>query len=309
MIGFFMGQLWLSIWLMVQPPAPGVELMILGTVQDAGSPHIGCQKECCKGLFKVPDPLRKITSLAVLDHAANKKFIFEASPDISEQLEMLHNTYPQTGQFLPDGIFLTHAHIGHYAGLMYLGREALNAPGVDVFCMPRMKQYLESNGPWGQLVQLNNIRLQPLKADTLLALTEGIAIQPFLVPHRDEYSETVGYIIHGPSKKALFIPDIDKWEKWSRDIREEIQKVDYALIDATFFDAAEINHRDIREIPHPFVVESMQTLSQLPAAEKEKVIFIHLNHTNPLLDASSEASRLVLNQGFRVARVGQVIRL
>ena len=309
MIMLFLGHLLLHGWLLGYVPSTGVDLVVLGTVQDAGSPHIGCQKDCCKDLFANPDPTRKVTSLGLLDHAADKKFIFEASPDLSAQLELLQNSYPETGHLLPNGIFLTHAHIGHYTGLMYLGREAINAQGVEVFCMPRMQAYLQSNGPWSQLLQLGNIHPKTLSPDTPLPLTKNILVQPFRVPHRDEYSETVGYLIEGPSKKALFIPDIDKWEKWGRDIREEIKNVDYALIDATFFDAAEINYRDIAEIPHPFVVETMNTFAEWPTSEKAKIIFIHLNHTNPLLDPTSEATRFVLEQGFQVARLGQVIRL
>eukprot|EP00957_Ditylum_brightwellii_P156501 11911053-Ditylum_brightwellii.AAC.1 len=63
----------------------------------------------------------------------------------------------------PDGIFLTHAHIGHYTGLMYLGREALGAVDVPVYAMPRMRSFLKNNGPWSQLVSLGNINIQNLE--------------------------------------------------------------------------------------------------------------------------------------------------
>jgi pyrroloquinoline quinone biosynthesis protein B len=284
-------------------------LVILGTLQDGGSPHIGCTRECCSSLFAQPDPNRMVVSLGIIDPDEGKTFLIEATPDITRQLRLLKNFTGTASTEVPDGILLTHAHIGHYAGLMYLGREALGVSKVPVYAMPRMKAFLEKNGPWQQLVTLNNIVLNELKEDSVMSLTPNIRITPFRVPHRDEYSETVGYRIEGPNKKVLFIPDIDKWEKWEQSIVEEIQRVDYALIDATFYDASEVNNRDIREIPHPFVVESLSLFQSLTPEQKAKVIFIHFNHTNPLLLDSSAATKRVKHAGFNVARTGNIIPL
>lgn len=78
--------------------------------------------------------------------------------------------------------------------------------------------------------------MKPLKNDSTISLNKSLKITPFLVPHRDEYSETVGYKIEGDNKTALFIPDIDKWNKWNRDIIEEVKKVNYAFVDASFLE-------------------------------------------------------------------------
>jgi pyrroloquinoline quinone biosynthesis protein B len=280
-------------------------LVVLGTVQDAGSPHIGCQKACCSKLFEQPDPSRKVVCLGLVDPASQTTYLFEATPDFSAQVKMLKQNAPFETSELPDGIFLTHAHIGHYTGLMYLGREAIGADSVKVYAMPRMKSFLEENGPWDQLVSLGNIRINGLESKIPPTLeAKEFNILPFEVPHRDEYSETVGYLIYGPNKKALFLPDIDKWEKWDTDIREMIKKVDYAFLDATFFDGEEINNRDIAEIPHPFVIESMALFKDLPEKEKDKVYFIHFNHTNPLLNSDSPQAKLVREKGFHIAEMG-----
>lgn len=284
-------------------------LVVLGTVQDGGSPHAGCKKECCKDLFTTPDPKRQVVSLGVIDPLNKKNFLFEATPDMSQQMKTLKTFSDFAHTETPNGIFLTHAHIGHYTGLMYLGREVMGADNVPVYAMPRMKQFLETNGPWSQLVKLNNIAIQPVQDSSEVQLTPAIKVLPFTVPHRDEYSETVGYTIAGSNKKALFIPDIDKWEKWETAIVEAISKVDYAFIDATFYDNAELNNRDMSEIPHPFVVESMKKFKDLPAREKDKIYFIHLNHTNPLLNPDSEQYKTVIKNGFHVAQYGQVLEL
>ena len=295
---------------LVTPTGPiATSIVVLGTIQDGGSPHIGCAKDCCQALFEHPDENRQVVSLGLYDAPNNKRYLFEATPDFSRQTKALKNYGAPTNQEMPDGIFLTHAHIGHYAGLMYLGKEARGADEVPVFAMPKMKTFLESNGPWSQLVSEKNILLQPLTNEEAVRLSQRISVTPIQVPHRDEFSETVGYRITGPQKTALFIPDIDKWEKWEKDIIEEISKVDYAFLDATFYSGAEIGNRDISLIPHPFISESLEKFGSLSTTEKQKVVFIHFNHTNPVIDRGSPAAANVLEAGFRIAEIGEVFDL
>lgn len=292
-----------------QPTINKTSLVLLGTIQDAGSPQIGCEKECCSALFEHPDITRKIVSLGLVDVPNNTTYLFEATPNMATQLQRLNQHKKQDKKEIVDGIFLTHAHIGHYTGLMFLGKEAMDAKNVPVYVMPRMKEFLSTNGPWDQLVKRNNIELRSLENEKAAQLSEELSIIPFLVPHRDEYSETVGYKIQGPSKSALFIPDIDKWNKWDKDIVEEIKKVDYAFLDATFYSGDELNNRDISEIPHPFIIESLEKFNELDLHEKNKVIFIHFNHTNPVIDPNIEEYKLVLKNGLRIGRLNDIFEL
>ncbi|MFC2086336.1 MBL fold metallo-hydrolase [Bacteroidota bacterium] len=284
-------------------------IIILGTVQDAGSPHIACKKDCCRELFKNPDKNRKVVSLGVVDPENSTKYLFEATPDMTEQMKMLKELDSTNSKETPDAILLTHAHIGHYTGLMYLGKEAMNAKNVTIFAMPVMKKFLEKNGPWSQLVANQNISIQEMSDRNPVTLSSNLIVIPFKVPHREEYSETIGFSIIGPNKKALFIPDIDKWEKWDENITTEISKVDYAFIDATFYDGEEINNRNISEIPHPFIIESMSLFENLSPKEKNKIYFIHLNHTNPALNPGSMQAKQILENGFNIARIYDVFKL
>lgn len=285
-----------------------LSLYVLGTVQDAGSPHVGCKRDCCAQLFENPDEQRKIVSLGLVDPINKKSYLFEATPDIASQMKSLKGFAGKASE-TPNGIFLTHAHIGHYTGLMYLGREALNADQVPVYAMPKMRHFLENNGPWNQLVDLKNISFREMLNEQHVKLSSQITVVPFIVPHRDEYSETVGYKIIGPNKSVLFIPDIDKWSKWEKSIIEEVGKVDHAFLDASFFDGDEINNRDISEIPHPFVIESLELFDTMPLSERAKIHFIHFNHTNPLLIKNSEAYQVVIEKGFKIASFHQKIDL
>ena len=190
-------------------------LKVLGVVQDGGLPHLGSNKLCCDET----QSKRHVTSLMLINNKNNYSYLFDASPDINEQLNFMGDRIKKDLK----GIFLTHAHIGHYTGLMYFGREALNSKSINVYAMPRMKKFLENNGPWSQLVSLENILITELNNNSKISVDSNVIIQPFEVPHRPEFSETVGYKIYGPNKKALFIPDIDKWYLWDKSIIDEIK--------------------------------------------------------------------------------------
>ena len=277
-------------------------IYILGVAQDAGYPQIGCYEEHCLPGWIDPSLRRGATSIAVINPDSGQKFLFEATPNLPSQLYAL-DLEASNEHFRLAGVFLTHAHIGHYTGLMFFGHEAMSASNQPVYAMPRMLGFLKKNGPWSQLVEFENIRLGALQETQVESFT-GINVTPFLVPHRDEFSETVGYEIAGPNKTAVFIPDINKWSSWDTDLAELVRSVDYALIDATFYDDEELPGRDMSQIPHPFVSESMNALSELSSEERAKVWFIHFNHTNPLLNAESDESRFVRSQGFNIAAEG-----
>jgi len=281
-------------------------LVILGIAQDGGFPHINNNQEF-KAIADTPLLKELVVSLGLVDPVHDKKYIFEATPDMPEQLSILEREHLKNDRII-DGIFLTHAHMGHYTGLMHLGREAMGSKNIRVMAMPRMKTFLESNGPWDQLVDLENIKILPLASDLTIKMTSHLSVTPFLVPHRDEYSETVGYKINGPNKTALFIPDIDKWKKWNKKIVEEVQKVDYAFLDATFFAEGEIP-RPMSEVPHPFVQETVSAFAKADSTTKSKVIFIHFNHSNPVMNPNFIGRKELEKQGFRFARQNNIYAL
>ena len=283
-----------------------VKLVVLGTAQDAGAPQIACKKECCKPLWESGES-EAVVSLGLIDATNQKHYLFEATPNITQQLQDLNSIAGDSSSF--EGVFLTHAHMGHYSGLLFLGKEALGGQSVPVYALPKMRQFLSNNGQWEQLVSEKNIALRPLVASKEEKISHKIEVRPIQVPHRDEYSETVGYLIKGPHKTALFIPDIDKWERWDTAIESLIQKVDYALLDATFFDGNELPNRDMAKIPHPSVTESLARFDSLVSREKAKIYFIHFNHTNPLLKVNSQASKEVLTKGYHIARSGLQLSL
>ena len=279
-------------------------VVVLGIAQDGGAPHAGCEKSCCIELWE-SGKKEKVSSIGIVNPLTKQSWLFDATPDFPSQYRILtenHNTELV-------GIFLTHAHMGHYTGLLHLGREVMGKKNVPVYVMSRMKRFLETNGPWSQLVNLKNINLKLIENNKYIKIGEQLFIEPFLVPHRDEYSETVGYRIIGNEKSLAFIPDIDKWEKWHGSIFQLVLNTDILLIDGTFYSQNEIPHRNMAEIPHPFIIESMETLSELNSENRNKIHFIHFNHSNPAIKDNSPAYHTIKSKRFNLAREGDRFNL
>ena len=279
-------------------------VVVLGIAQDGGAPHAGCEKSCCIELWE-SGKKEKVSSIGIVNPLTKQSWLFDATPDFPSQYRILtenHNT-------VLVGIFLTHAHMGHYTGLLHLGREVMGKKNIPVYVMSRMKRFLETNGPWNQLVTLKNINLKLIEDNKDIKIGEQLFIEPFLVPHRDEYSETVGYRIIGKEKSLAFIPDIDKWEKWHGSIFQLVLNTDILLLDGTFYSQNEIPHRNMAEIPHPFIIESMETLSELNSENRSKVHFIHFNHSNPAIKDNSPAYHTIKSKRFNLAREGDRFNL
>ncbi len=219
-------------------------------------------------------------------------WLLDATPDLGAQLHAL-------GVPL-GGIVLTHAHYGHVAGLLQLGREVMGTRAVPVYAMPRLRRFLLDNAPWELLVRDGHVVLGELEAGFEVG---GVRVTAECVPHRDEYSETVALTLRGPSRSLLYVPDVDAWAAWPPEVA--VGRVDVALLDGTFYDRNELDPpRD--GVAHPPIV---QTLARVPRELLGRVRFVHLNHTNPCLDPDSAASRAVEAAGAGVARRGEVYGL
>lgn len=260
--------------------------VLLGVAQDAGRPQPGCARPCCR---EVRDPGLPVS--VALVHG-DDFWLLDVTPAINQQLALL------PGKQLR-GVVLTHAHTGHYTGLVALGKEAMDAQ-IPVWCMPRMRDFLSANRPWSRLVERGNALLRPLE--------HGADLGPFRVsgwpvPHRDEDSETVAVHVQA-ARSLLYLPDIDAWGPWALGLDRALDQVDVALLDGTFWDDHELD-RDMSEIPHPRIAHTLPLLG----ANADKVHFVHLNHSNPVWDPASDQAAQVRRAGAHVATRGQVFPL
>ncbi len=274
-------------------------------------PHIGCDKENCTRAREHGEAAR-VAAVAVQGRSG--WWLLDATPDLPAQIHDMGS--------MPRGIFLTHAHIGHYTGLMYLGREGLGAHGMPVWCSARMEAFLRNNEPWSQLVELGQIELHVFRTDQPVALEEGLQLTAIEVPHRDEFSDTHAFHVeHADGGSLLFLPDIDRWSKWNLSLIDFLRPGAHLLLDATFYSAGELPNRDPAEIPHPLVQNTMDllqpTLDAWPNLEDSspskplatvlgppRIRFIHLNHSNPLWDHAGPEARDLRRRGYHLAQRG-----
>lgn len=270
--------------------------LLLGNAQDAGLPQAGCTCENCRAAWESPSRRRWVSALGLIDHAAGQWFMIDATPDLREQL---HRMQTEAGDGRLAGVLITHAHIGHYTGLIHFGYEAMAAHGLPLFGTPRLNEFLRANAPWRQLVEQGNLTLHDLTPDAWHPLTSNLAVSPVHVPHRDEWSDTVGFIVRGPQGRLLYLPDIDSWDQWDRRLEDVIKGIDVALLDGTFLSSGELPERATATIGHPLVTDTAARL----IGSRADVRFIHLNHSNPLHRRGPEREWLE-TQGLKVGEAG-----
>jgi pyrroloquinoline quinone biosynthesis protein B len=292
---------------MIDVPKGKVTAIVLGIMQDGGLPHLGCRCSRCAQAYEDPRKAEFAASLAVVDRRCDvdRVWLIDATPDIKYQLNSL-------GAFLgtrtsqpnrlnqPDGIFLTHADMGHIAGLSQFGPATMIVDKLKLYGAPAVLNLIRDADLWRNAEQLG---FHPLEAASTIELGDDLTITPVPVPHTDDWAiGTFAFLIAGPEKLMLYLPDIDDWELWPR-AREVVSSVDYALVDATFFGWEELSGRP--PAAHPLVSETLSFFADLPC----QFVLIHLNHTNPVLDPDSPEHKRVLDAGARVAKTGETFSL
>lgn len=263
---------------------------ILGSAQDGGVPHLGCTCRACSAAREDPTKQRYAASIKVSDEEREVNYLFDASPDIRYQL---------AGDDIIDSIFVSHGHLGHTPGLLYLGKESMNAEQVPVYCNPSAAAFIrEENYAYRLLVDRNNITLNEFtEGDTIDVM--GLTVEPVGVTHWGDMT-TSAFMIRSKNRSLFYMTDIDQWTEKAL---ERVREADIAIIDGSFWSKEEIGRYE--RVPHPPIKESLDRLQDVGT----DVYFTHLNHTNPVLDPDSAERAQVEDAGFVVAEEGMEIDL
>ena len=266
------------------------QLVVLGSGQDGGTPQLG---------QSVTSVSRTASSIAVIGE--DRCLLFDVSPDVRLQTAAL--SWSSTAIRRPfDAIFITHAHMGHYAGLVHFGRESIDADRIPVHASASVLGFLTSNEPWSSLFHNGNLVAEPM-VDAVAFGRLTVARIP--VPHRSEFSDASAFsILVDDDPWALYLPDIDSWDEWPQ-AEDVIGRHSVAVVDATFGEPDELPGRDLTEIPHPLVRHTVDRFGHL--TEDSTVVLSHINHSNALNDDASDLRRQVLDAGFLVASDGLVL--
>lgn len=262
-----------------------MKVTILGSGQDGGLPQVGARHRHDRRAREGDLPER--TAASVLVETEGARLLLDAGPDLRVQW------WPYEG--LPDAIALTHAHMGHYSGLVHLGQESADAEGIVCLVTEAMNRFLRGNEPWASLVDSGALTPVPGRRHRWA----GMTVQLVPVPHRSELTDTAAISVDG---RLLYVPDIDDWNGWP-DARATIARHELAIVDGTFWSPDEIERAE--DVPHPPVPETLRLVEGV----RTRVVLTHLNHTNPLCDPTSPEARRVADAGMEIASDGMVIDL
>ena len=290
--------------------AGDVELVVVGIAQDGGVPQAGCSCERCVSALNEPTNILYPVSCVIrgLDGSVH---LVEATRSLSLQLGIASASLGMGDSLIPDSVTLTHAHLGHIDGIGQFGKEAMGQSGVPLFASSSVIRVLDErrlSSPFRANETLPGASFSPTEGC-------GFELEFVRVPHRDEHSDTHAIKVIGPNHSLLFLPDHDNWGQTlemagAGSIREWLSSmgVGFAMIDGTFWSDGELGGRDMAQVPHPTISESLELLGEKRDGDPD-IIFIHLNHTNPALDESSNQAKYLSSLGWSIGKQGTTILL
>ncbi len=281
-----------------------VRATLLGIAQDGGVPQAGCTKTCCMDAVGGRRRTRYPVSLGVTTEVGSKH-LMDVSRSLPDHLINWGKEENDIGRI--DSIWLSHAHVGHYDGLFQFGREVMGTSSIPCHLSKSMHEFCMSTPSLASLFDEGHLIAEVFDGDAAIEISEHVAISPIKVPHRDEFSDTHGFVIKGPKRRLLYLTDHDSWDETlgfheADDIRSWLRSmhIDIALVDGTFWSEEELGGK-ATEIGHPTVQDTLERLGER-RHDDPRIVFIHLNHTNPLLeDAGSEQAK-VRSMGWEVGR-------
>lgn len=277
--------------------------IVLGEMQDAGLPHIGCRCVRC-----LSGRIGYAACLGIVDTRGDQTavYLLDATPDIKYQLNLVagwlgpHPERPSRFN-APNAIFITHAHMGHIGGLPQLGPEALAGAAVPVYTSLQLGKLLQETKLWSPMV--SHLDLRPLHPSQTVHLSPNLTLTPISVPHRDECRVgTFAFRLQGPQKTLLYLPDIDNWQQWAA-AKSVLADADTAIVDASFYSVDELNGRP--PVAHPLIPDTLAFFAHWPG----DLVLTHFNHTNPVLEKGSAAETAVAEAGAYLAYQGMTFPL
>jgi pyrroloquinoline quinone biosynthesis protein B len=297
-----------------------VKVHVLGSSAGGGLPQWNCGgRYSVRARAGDPHvPPRSQPSIAISADGARWSLV-NGSPDVRDQLARFPGLHPRRGtRDLPlDTIVLTNADLDHTLGLLVL-RESLP---YRIVSTPWVRDaILEHNAAW----RLLEPAWGAVKLDQSFPLDArgGLEAKLFPVPGKvpgylaecaaNHPEATAGLRVTDTrtGSRLVYAPGIKSYDEGTR---AELESADCRFVDGTFFRAEELRAMrpgapDAHAMGHLPVGGDGGSLEQL-AGMPGRSIYIHLNNTNPLVDAGSPEAALVRSRGVEIAFDGMELEV
>ena len=296
---------------------------VLGSGSNGGVPQWDC---CCKNCTQartIPGQSRTRSSVSV-SVGGTQLVLFDATPDIKFQLEMNRLTpkpdEAKNGrQCRIEAVFLTHGHGDHIIGVSEFSTGKGFA--IPVYAPPDLIEFMfgsrDRSNFFGNIGRLAMDYVDPigLKEEKIVEPLPGLKISGFKIEHTDRLddgshfpSSTYGYEIQTDEARFVYTPDIGSL---SDEVLTRIEGADLFMLDASFWWNDELSRisglaKTSYDLGHVPVEESVEILRGKGIG---RVIYTHLNHTNPLMDPEHPATSILEKRGFETAFDGMRIKV
>ena len=290
---------------------------VLGTAAGGGFPQWNCGCMRCATARTSPRHAspRLQASLAVSAHGRGWSLL-NATPDIRTQIEATPQLHPQNGRRGSPikAILLTDAELDHVLGLF----ELREGTPLTVFATDAVLAALTDALPARRvLAPYTVVDWRRVEPGVPFIVGDGLSVEALAVdgaPPRyaaarhDDHGWVVAYRIKDPSNGSMicYAPAV---EQFTDALAEFATPARWLFFDGTFWADDDISAAagralsasDAGHLPISGAHGSAHRLAKLQAARK---VYVHINNTNPILDARSPERRELLGAGIEVGEDG-----
>jgi pyrroloquinoline quinone biosynthesis protein B len=241
-------------------------------------------------------------------------FLVNASPDVRAQIESLPAMHPSAGvgggRLVPlRAVLLTDAELDHTLGLLQL-REGAH---LELHATKAVRDTLYEGMPLLRVLESYcPVDWRPVTPGSAVPLADGLSYRAFDVPTTKrarfgsgtETGRVVGYRMTSErtGKTLVYLPSVQDLAA----VRDQLDDCACLLIDGTCWRDDELIRlglagRTAREMGHLPIDGPGGSLTWLASMPIERVIYIHVNNTNPILLEDSPERRVVQQHGMEVA--------
>ena len=309
-------------------------IRVLGAAAGGGYPQWNCNHPNSRlARQKSPQAIARTQSSIAVSLDKKKWFIFNASPDLRQQLWNNPELMPSEEhplRYSPImGVLLTNADVDHTAGLINLREsQSFNLYGTE-----RVLGVLEKNSMFNVL-NPKFVKRSPIKLNEELRLkytdnTEsGITVTPFAVPGKvalwledeskgDNFGsveeDTIALEVKGPkgNTEFFYIPGCASMPDW---LKEKVSNSNLILFDGTLWTDDEMIKDNVgiktgQRMGHMSMSGKDGSIEAFKELNIKRKIFIHINTTNPALLENSNERKIANKAGWEISHDTMEIKI